>query len=433
MLQGPFGPFYRHLFDELRNLGATVIKVNLNGSDLHGWGLSRPALWYRGTPNNWAQWLSDLLRREKISDVIMHSDCQKYHRAAAEIARDLGATIHVTEQGYIRPHWVTFEQGGVNANSSVYDSIDEVRRFPRSLASRRHQAEATGRPTQAYVLNTIWANINFLCTRPLFPGYRNAFSYPVLRQGIGHIRRAARNRLGRSNRRSLQAVNDMIEGGSTPFYLALLQCPGDSQIYRHSPFADLGEFCERVIRSFARNAPEDAVLVFKRHPLDHDLDDHRQRISKAAEEAGIENRLLYTDGGVLGKIIPNAEGVITINSTAGLTSVEMGCPTICLGKALYDAEGMTQQGDLDGFWRNPIKPNPELVERFMGYLVTKTQVNGDFATRRGIELALSGIVERLIHSCNTEQVLELASVKPFVEPVSAPTEEIGLVHALVAE
>ncbi len=433
MLQGPFGRFYRYLFDELKHLGATVIKVNLNGSDLHGWGVSRPALWYRGTPDNWARWLSDLLQREKISDVIMHSDCQKYHRAAAEVARSLGAAIHVTEQGYIRPHWITFEQGGVNANSTVYSSIDEVRRFPQTLAARRHQAEATGRPTQAYVLNTIWANINLLCTAPLFPSYRNAFSYPVLLQGIGHIRRAARNRFGRSNRRSLAAVNDIIACGTTPFYLALLQCPGDSQIDRHSPFADLGEFCEQVIRSFARNAPADAVLVFKRHPLDHDLDDHRQRIAKAASEAGIEDRLLYIDGGVLGKIIPSTTGVITINSTAGLTSVEMGCPTICLGKALYDAEGMTHRGGLDGFWRHPIKPNRQLVERFMGYLVTKTQVNGDFATPRGIELALSGIVERLIHSCNSEQVLELKSVKPFVEPVAPPTEASDFVHPLVAE
>ncbi|MEO1043413.1 MAG: hypothetical protein AAFX52_14115 [Pseudomonadota bacterium] len=406
MLQGPFGPFYKLLAARLESLGAHVIKVNLNGCDLHGWGL-RGSILYRGTLDGWSRWLEDMIEREEISDLIMHSDCQKYHCAAARVGKQQGLQVHVTEQGYLRPHWVTFEQGGVNANSSMYEALDDVRRFPAHIAARRHEVEATGKPTQAYVLRTIRANFMLYLAAPLFPGYKNAFSYPVLKQAGGHVRRAFRNRFGKTNQRNLDTLRDMIAEGSTKYFMALLQCPGDSQIYKHSPFADLGEFCERVIESFAQNADDDAVLVFKRHPLDHDLDDHRARIDDAARKAGILDRMLYIDGGVLGQFVPRAEGVATINSTAGLASVDMGCPTICLGKALYDADGLTHQGELDEFWVSPTKPNRDLVERFMGYLLTKTQVIGDYATERGMELALTGITQRLVSGCKTAQVLVL--------------------------
>ncbi|MEM6912385.1 MAG: capsular biosynthesis protein [Pseudomonadota bacterium] len=423
MLQGPFGPFYKLLADRLQALGADVIKINLNGCDLHGWGVLRRSVLYRGTLEDWSTWLSAMVRTEGITDLLMHSDCQKYHHAAAKVARSHELQVHVTEQGYLRPHWVTFEQGGVNANSSMYAALDEVRRFPTHIAARRHDVEATSKPTQAYVLRTIRANAMLYLAAPLFPGYKNAFSYPVLKQAGGHIRRALRNRFGHTNRRSLNAVKTMVSDGSTPYFVALLQCPGDSQIYKHSPFADLGEFCERVIDSFAKNAPENAVLVFKRHPLDHDLDDHRSRINEAAQKAGILDRLLYIDGGVLGQIIPRAAGVMTINSTAGLASVDMGCPTICLGQALYDTDGLTHQGELDGFWRAPTRPNRDLVERFMGYLLTKTQVNGDYATERGMELALAGITERLVSGCKTSQVLVFEGHRQHERRLMQPSDD----------
>lgn len=395
LLQGPFGPFYLRLAHELIAFGAEVTKVHLNGADLWGWNGSLPAVHYRGNADGWSAWLARLIAQRGITDIIMHSDCQRYHRMAVDVAETLGTRFYVTEQGYLRPHWVTFEEGGVNANSALLRQFDSIKTFPALFAARKKIATPTGNHTRAYVIRTTVANLALYAAWPLFPRYRNAFSYAPWKQCAGHIRRYLRNRLG-ARRAGLARLDRVMESGA-PFYIALLQRPGDSQIYKHSRFTSLGEFCEATIASFAAHAPADARLVFKAHPLDHDLDDHRRRLAMAAKRHGVEDRVVYVDGGVLGQILPRARGAITINSTAGLTAVEMGCPTICLGRALYDGEGLTHQGPLDGFWSKPQAPDADLVRRFIGYLLIRTQINGDYATEQGMRMAISGMIGRLIY------------------------------------
>jgi capsular polysaccharide export protein len=45
------------------------------------------------------------------------------------------------------------------------------------------------------------------------------------------------------------------------YYLAILQVYNDSQIRNHSPYADVRDYINDVIFSFARKAPKDDVLV----------------------------------------------------------------------------------------------------------------------------------------------------------------------------
>jgi capsular polysaccharide export protein len=49
------------------------------------------------------------------------------------------------------------------------------------------------------------------------------------------------------------------------YYLAILQVYNDSQIRNHSPYADVRDYINDVIFSFARKAPKDDVLVIKHH------------------------------------------------------------------------------------------------------------------------------------------------------------------------
>ncbi|MEM9840917.1 MAG: capsular biosynthesis protein [Pseudomonadota bacterium] len=400
LLQGPFGLFYYRLAEELLGFGAEVTKVNLNGADRWGWRRGVPAIAYKGSPEAWGYWLERLIAERGITDVIMHSDCQVYHRRAAEVAKAAGIRVYVTEQGYLRPHWITFERGGVNANSSLLREFESIRTFPALFASRKSIATPTGKHTRAYVIQTTVANLALYFWHFAFPKYRNAFSFPPWLQCVGHSRRYVRNRLG-ARRKQLKQLQGVMDS-RRPFYVVLLQRPGDSQIYKHSRFRSLGDFCDATICSFAAHAPEDAKLVMKAHPLDHDLDDHRKRIAEAAERYGVADRVVYVDGGVLGQILPMARGAITINSTAGLTAVEMGCPTICLGKALYDGEGMTHQGPIDSFWRNPEHPDAELVARFIGYILIKTQINGDYSTEQGMRMAIAGIIGGLMYEAQSE-------------------------------
>ncbi len=70
---------------------------------------------------------------------------------------------------------------------------------------------------------------------------------------------------------------------------------------------------------------------------------------------------------------------ITINSTVGMASLFHGTPTIVLGKALYDFEGLTCNGlPLGRFWLEYKAPDRKLFGKFRSYLVNQTQLHGSF-------------------------------------------------------
>jgi capsular polysaccharide export protein len=118
IVSAPFGGFARQLARELRRDGAQCRRVLLNGGDVMEWG-TRDAVAYRGGLGDWPQWLAGYLSREGVTDILTHGDSQPYGAAAIVVAERLGVDVHVTEQGYFRPHWVTLERGGVNSRSPL--------------------------------------------------------------------------------------------------------------------------------------------------------------------------------------------------------------------------------------------------------------------------------------------------------------------------
>ena len=66
---------------------------------------------------------------------------------------------------------------------------------------------------------------------------------------------------------------------------------------------------------------------------------------------------------------------ITINSTVGLSSLYHGIPTLTLGKAIYDIDGLTCKGmKLDEFWTKNKKPDELLFKKFRTFLIQNTSI-----------------------------------------------------------
>ena len=118
LLQGLMGPFFQRLGRGLRKAGHEVFKVNFNGGDRAYWGLPN-GIDYTGTLADWPETFAQLLAKHQITDVMLFGDCRDHHMGALTICREHGTRVWVFEEGYIRPDWVTMENGGVNGHSML--------------------------------------------------------------------------------------------------------------------------------------------------------------------------------------------------------------------------------------------------------------------------------------------------------------------------
>jgi hypothetical protein len=96
---------------------------------------------------------------------------------------------------------------------------------------------------------------------------------------------------------------------------------------------------------------------------------------------GGEDRLFYVDVINLPAALRGAKGTVVINSTVGLSSLTHGTPVKCMGNAIYDIRGLTHQGSLDDFFRNPSPVDRALYKRFRQWLREENQLNGSVWSR----------------------------------------------------
>jgi capsular polysaccharide export protein len=390
-LRGPFGSFFAQLADELTGRGFRVSKVVFDGGDLSDWGYFRGRVDFRAREEEWPAWIDGFLADNKVTDLVVFNDCIEVHMAAIAAAKRRNLRVHVFEEGYFRPRWITLETDGVNA----YSPCPRDPLFYRDHGEPMQKASVgdaeVGRPTTWLILRAIGHYVNKVFLSWAFPRRRNPFALPVFDQIKGSIIRYAKNQL---TKRQTMARANRLSASPLPFFLALMQRAGDSQLWVHSSYTN-ESFAIEVITSFSRHAPPDARLVFKLHPLDPGMVDYERIVERCAREHGVSERVMFLDGGNLNILARAARGAVTINSTAGLATIGFGCPTKVLGRAVYDIEGLTDRKPLDRFWTSPEPPDQDLFLRFRNVMMDRTQINGAFYTPSGMKLAVAAAVERL--------------------------------------
>jgi len=390
MLKAPFGSFFPRLADALTAAGHTVVKVVFDAGDARDWGWFRPAIRYTGRMADWRQRVDAIFEAEAITDLVVLSDCVEPHRIAIAAAKARGVRVHVFEEGYFRPRWITLESDGVNGYSSLPRDPEAYRDEPADLTIPVGDAPV-GSTTFKLVALITWHHTVKILMWPLYPSPDPAYSLPSIEQAWKHIVRYVRNQW---NAAATEALARRIETRERPYFLGLLQRTGDSQLTCHSDYDNIS-FMIATAASFAAHAPKDARLVFKLHPLDPGVIDYEDVANQLAARHGLEGRLLFIDGGVLKSMAAAASGAVTVNSTAGLATAEFGCPTKVLGRAIYDMPGLTDQKPLDQFWSDPAKPDFDLFIRFRNRVMRRTQVNGSYYTPQGRALLIDACVQRL--------------------------------------
>ena len=391
-LQGLAGPFFRHLGDALATRGHGVHRVNFHGGDWLFW--RRPGgVNYRGGEQGWPDYLEELLNRRAITDIVLFGDCRPLHGAARAIAARRHVQVHVFEEGYMRPDWVTLEVGGVNGLSTLPRDpqyyLDAARTLPPPA-----NPDVGGVPSSfaRRAREDLAYNLTAMALRPLFPGYQSHRPWHPMVEYAGWLRRLAGKKAAvrRSN-----AVRARLERTGRPFMVFPLQLDCDYQIRMHSPFPGMEAAITDVLTSFARHAPAGLDLIVKGHPLDNGLRDWRAVTLGIAEDLGVGDRVLFLEDGNIDLLVRAARGVVTVNSTTGTLSAARGIPTISLGQAVYDIPGVTHQDGLDAFWTNPVAPDPEVFDALRRVLVHRCMIRGGFFSDAGLQMLVSGAVGRL--------------------------------------
>lgn len=373
LLQGPHGPFFSRVAQALREAGAkSVEKINFNGGD-HFYFPSQ-AQAYRGQLADWPDYLDIFLRTHGIDCILVFGDCRPIHAAAGRVAQERGVQYWVFEEGYIRPNFITLEQHGVNALSSLPTSRDVYDAWPHTSLPEEVSVPAS------FGLAALYAMVYFTAATlawPWFWRYQHHRSLSML-DGLCWVRSYWR-------KKHFQTVEANVLDGLKPnegqkFFLAVLQVASDAQVIVHSPFQSVAEFIVDTVESFAQHAPADVVLLIKHHPMDRGYSDYSQLIGSLSKAFGLDNRVRYIHDQHLPTLLAHAEGVVTINSTVGLSALFHGTPVITRGDSIYSLPGLTCQGSLEEFWRTPqdFKPDGVLHTKFRHYVTVHTQINGSF-------------------------------------------------------
>lgn len=396
LLQGPASPFLKGLASEAEQRGFSVHKIHFCLGDAVFWW-PRRADWFRGADAQWPQYLERFCRDRKVTDILMLGDGRPKHAAAIEVARGLGIRVHVFEHGYLRPDWLTIEPDGMSGRSRFPKRAETV----RAIAAGTPPADLGGHFRSSFLtyalLDLAYHVPNVLLGWLVHPNYRaHGPVHPVI-EYAGWIGKALTARRRGREARAIEGryLSAAPENGSR-FFLFPLQLPGDYQIRLHAPVGDLYRLVESVIRSFARHATTDKRLLFKTHPIDNGLSGWPRRIADMAKSQGVGDRVDLIDGGDLDRLIARADGIVTVNSTVGLTALLAGKPVISLGASIYDMPGVTHQESLASFWTEPQAPQADMPDALARALIATVQVRGGFIGKQAIQSGAHEMLERIL-------------------------------------
>lgn len=389
LLQGLMGRLFRRLGQELIRSGHKVYKVNFNGGDRLFWRLPG-GIDYRGSMEEWPDTLRDILCSKGITDVVLFGDCREHHLAATAICRELAIPVHVFEEGYIRPDWVTLELGGVNGHSDLPRDPEWYRQTAAQLPPvPEHQQVPSSfrrRATEGLIYN-----LADLFSRWHYPHWTNHRPWHPLIEGIGWARKLSR---GKGRREDAEKLIEERRNSDTPYYLFPLQLASDAQIRLHSPFVSMTDALMLVLKSFAKHAPEGTRLVVKEHPLDNGVRDWFEETRSIASMLGIADRVDYLGYGDIVPVAERCEGMVTINSTSGTLGLAMGIPVIALGSAVYDIPDITFQDGIDRFWTERTPPDLATFNAFRRVLVERCLIPGGFFSEEALAKVVRHAVAR---------------------------------------
>ncbi|TDL84198.1 capsule biosynthesis protein CapA [Palleronia sediminis] len=409
-LQGPHGPFFARLGAMLRRAGARCWRVGFNRGDRVFWPGKDSFIPYDGPADAWPRGFSSLVDRLGITDLVLYGDTRPIHARAVEIARARGLRIHVFEEGYLRPYWVTYERGGSNGNSDLMEiGVDRMQQALRRAEAELPVAPAHWGDMRQHVFYGALYHAFVLLGNGRFRNFRPHRAQTVREEFLLYLKRLL---LMPAHWIDRKIATRRITNGGFPYHLALLQLEHDSNFQHHSGFATGAEFLSLVVEGFARGAPGHHHLVFKAHPLEDGRGDQRRQIRALARSHGVADRVHYVRGGKLAQILNQARSAVTVNSTAAQQVLWRGLPLKVFGRAVYAKPQFVSTQPLPEFFRAPTRPDGRAYRDYRHYLLETSQIAGSFYSAPGRRQLLRQVVDMMLAPDDPYRALELGTAAP---------------------
>lgn len=393
-LQGPHGPFFARLGKMLRAAGAEVWRVGFNAGDQAMWFFNPGYIPYTGTPEDWPAFYDNLLSEHLITDIVLYGDTRQIHADAVARAKALGLRVHIFEEGYLRPYWITYERGGSNGHSRLMDlNIPQMQKAIETVDMDVPEAPAHWGDMRQHMFYGALYHWHVMLRNRKYKGFRPHREISVWREFRLYFQRLMLAPLLAFDRIIATA---RIKYGGFPYHLALLQLEHDASFRMHSPFTTMTEFLETAIRGFAEGAPQHHHLVFKAHPLEDGRVPQRREIRRIARQYGVENRVHYVRGGKLAKLLNHARSAITVNSTAAQQVLWRGLPLKVFGEAVYSKPEFVSRQALPEFFTQPTRPDTRAYRDYRHFLLETSQITGGFYSARGRRQVLRQVVDLML-------------------------------------
>ncbi len=409
-LQGPHGPFFHLLGKMLCRAGAQVWRVGFNAGDRAFWFTPQSYIPYHGAQADWPETFRALAREKGVTDIVLYGDTRPVHSEAIAAAREMGLGIHVFEEGYLRPYWVTYERGGSNGNSRLMRmSLADMQRGLAHSDLDAPLPPAKWGDTRHHVFYGALYHWFVMFRNGKYRNFRPHRALTVTKEFQLYLKRLLLMPW-QSMERGLATFR--IRHGGFPYHIALLQLEHDSSFQMHSPFSTMPEFLEEVIRGFAAGAPTHHNLVFKAHPLEDGRVNQRREINRLAKAHGLRGRVHYVRGGKLAALLADVRSAVTVNSTAAQQVLWRGIPLKVFGSAVYDKPEFISTQPLAEFFSAARRPDHKAYQDYRRYLLETSQVPGGFYSARGRRQLMRMVVDMMLCPDDPYEALESGTAAP---------------------
>lgn len=409
-LQGPHGPFFDQLGRMMRAAGCGVWRVGFNLGDAVFWRDKASYLPFKGPLADWDRFLTETIQTKKITDIVLYGDTKPVHETAKRLAQIHDLTVHVFEEGYMRPYWATYERQGANGHSRLIDMTVEAMQTALDNADLDvPEAPAHWGDMYQHIVYGALYHLLVMGGARLYPHQSHHRAIPVAQEFTLYFKRFLLmpfQKLGRwiHTRR--------IKSAGYPYHLVLMQLDHDSAFVKHSPFDTMEDFIKLVTEGFAEGAPRHHHLVFKGHPMESGRLPFRKVIKTIAREFGVENRVHYVHGGKLAQLLHHARTAVTVNSTAAQQVLWRGIPLKVFGAAVYNKPEFVSTQPLVEFFHHPSRPNNRAYLDYRRYLLETSQIAGGYYSARGRRQLLRQVADLMLYPLDPYDALEAGTAAP---------------------